>query len=212
MLSIYQPGSILGGCRLQTINQTPPSVSDFPAGQTTGGIRAALNRRKLNWHLIETRALEVANFGRALAYMGFICCSGPFPRGSVLGFEPTYQRHRPMRARLANSNTIAARGLRSGAWPDAAHRSIDAADRERIAEANNRLKQGPCRFVIRDKPTKVVVYVDEITGEWRDTTGGARGNGLIELAAMMKSLPYNQAGYWLAWVCGMDGVPEVVNA
>jgi hypothetical protein len=29
---------------------------------------------------------------------------------------------------------------------------------------------------------------------------------------MMKSLPYDQAGYWLARVCGLDGVPEVVNA
>jgi hypothetical protein len=197
---------------LENMSQKSPIFRDRSAERKTGEIGTARNRQQPNRHLIETYALEVPNFGRALAGMGFTCCVGPFPRGCVPGFEPTYHRHRPMRARLANSNTIAARGLHSGAWPDAAHRSTDAADRERIAEANRLLKWGPCRFMIRYEPPKVAVYIDEITGEWRDTTGGARGNGLIDLAAMMKSLPYDQAGYWLACVCGLDGVPEVPNA
>ncbi len=172
---------------------------------------ATAPRTRQDLVLLNILATLPDNLPRVLAGLGFNRHRGPMERGGVPGFEPTYRRHRPWRARFAASDTVAGRGLAAGAWTPAAIKeadALDARDREVIAAANRAACRAPCRLLIRDAAPSIAVYVDATTGEWRDTTGGARGDDLPCLAAMMLGLPIDQAAEHIAGLCGLDGVPH----
>lgn len=53
------------------------------------------------------------------------------------------------------------------------------------------------------------VDIDEGLGAWRTKSGGARGRDLISLAAAVANLPYGRAGWRIAALLDLDGVPQI---
>jgi hypothetical protein len=165
---------------------------------------------RLNWRMVELTAMEPGNLPRAIAGLGFTSTIGPVPRGALPEFAPRYYRFRPLRTRLAAADAIASRGVPGWDYlADGRAVRADWFERRRVAAINRELFTRPCRLLMRDR---LGVLFDEVTGEWRHHAGGARGDSIIDLAAMMLGIPYGKAGYRLARLCGLDGVPEMPDA
>jgi len=128
--------------------------------------------------------------------MGFTRHAGPMARGGIPGFEPKYQRHRSWAARYGNRTAPTC----SPTW--------DAASRADAAAMNRAMCWRPCRLMIRDGAAPLSVYVDEVTGEWQDISGGAFGASLIDLASLAWALPYGKAGFRLSRAVGMEAIPN----
>jgi hypothetical protein len=50
---------------------------------------------------------------------------------------------------------------------------------------------------------KVMIYLDVTTLEWRDASGGARGEDLFSLCAFMRRWSYGRAAHHVARLCGL---------
>lgn len=142
------------------------------------------------WDAVHFAALD--HLPRAAAAMSFDRSAGPMPRGGIPVFPTTYQRHRSWTARTGRTATP-----QTETW--------DAAARARAAETNRGILWSPCRLLIRPG---LACYVDTVTGEWCDTTGGARGESLIELAMLAWSMPYGKAAFRLSRIVGLEAIPH----
>lgn len=141
-------------------------------------LAARLRANAPNWPLLALHALVPANLPRVLAGIGFTRQCGPFPRGG----SGLYQRRdlsRPSRH----------------FW------------RSHCADLNNVYMDRPCRLLVREAEPRLVIEIDTVTGEWCDTTGGLRGESIIDLAALALGCRYGQAGYRIARLCGLWEVP-----
>lgn len=135
-----------------------------------------------DWYCLHLHAL--AHLPRVLAGMGFTRQVGPLPWGGT----PLYRRDRLLRYRTLRPGYVSP-------WRDR--------DRAEIAASNRAIMTDPVRLALPRG-----IYVAEITGEWSDETGGARGESLIELGAMMWSCRFGQAGFRIARLCGLGEVPH----
>ena len=139
---------------------------------------------KPDWYCLQLHALE--HLPRVLAGMGFARSIGPMPWGGT----PLYDRRALQRVRTLRH------GYRSP-WADT--------DRSHVGKSNRARMREPVRLMI--SPQRAI-YVSEIRGDWSDETGGARGDSLMELGALMWGCRFGQAGYRIAKLAGLDGVPN----
>jgi hypothetical protein len=145
----------------------------------------------LLWDAVHFAALD--HLPRAAAAMGFDRSAGPMPRGGIPCFRTTYQRHRPWQARYPGRPV-----------PDMAA-TWDAAGRARAAEINRGILWSPCRLLMRPG---LAVYVDTVSGDWCDITGGAHGESLIELAKLAWAMPFGKAAFRLSRIVGLEAIPH----
>ncbi len=120
----------------------------------------------------------LASLPAALAAMGFTRAIGPLPRGGVPALLPAWTR---VRVGIASRPEAAARNREKARWP--------------------------VRLCIRDAD-RLAVNVCTVSGEWCGAAGGARGESLIDLAAMTWGQPWAKAGFRLAREVGMGAVPH----
>lgn len=71
------------------------------------------------------------------------------------------------------------------------------------AERNRARMQSPVRLVLPRG-----IYVCETRGNWSDESGGARGDTLMDLGALMWGCRFGQAGFRIARLCGLEGLPH----
>ena len=121
----------------------------------------------------------VDHLPRVLAGMGFTRAVGPLPWGSTPLF--------------ALSDLL--RGWHMG--------------RDRAADSNRARLHSPVRLVMPPPaPDARGIYVCETRGNWSDETGGARGDTLMDLGALVWGCRFGQAGFRIARLCGLEGLPH----
>jgi hypothetical protein len=146
--------------------------------------------------LVEFVTSAPEGLGRALAAMGFDELGAPMPRGECEHLPARYSRLTPWRRRIGESDTEAGRGFRAGAWDARTARFWDGADaieRGRLACRNRALAGRAVRIVRRGPPDPLAIALDELTAEWADLRGGARGDDIGSLAAYVWRVPVAEA-------------------
>lgn len=167
------------------------------------------DRQTFDWAQLQILALDDRHLPRVLAGLGFDRITPAMPRGGIAGFEPVYFPHRPWPLRMRDSDTVQAKGWRSGAWcTDAAAGwdATDGADRARAAGRNRVLARSLARLCLRDDPLDAI-WLDVSTGEWANADGGAGGEDLVSLGVFMMGMRYGQVAWRIARACGLPGVP-----
>ena len=153
------------------------------------------------WDAVDEAAAPPAMLARVLAHM-FDTEPRTMRRGDVKWWLPRYlQAPRP--------EAITARfPQRDAAVRFASIAEYLAAYRGHLAEANRRMRDADVLLFTDLKDRRLFLF-DTHTHEWRDGSGGAMGENLIELGMLRWKCPFEDSAARISRITGLVSIPEV---